>query len=470
MPIELQLAAPRKATTHQGLQVEVRIRNTGSAAVEIPSLYDAAAALTFELFSPSARKLRQMDETTSQAMLLAARPSLAATLEELPAGDTWSRTIDLSPYHYLLPEGDLRLRARYEYEPAQIRAFSDLLRVQVQCPPLQGVQLRSESCMLNSLLAVLHAAPGAESEWYLRHYNSWSPLASWYSEPILTGESAQSVVAVTATFTHAESFDPAFDRWILWTAGVQVKARLHRNGRPLGALRRGDVPNGWRLLPWSNVDRAGSLLLFFEAAPGRLECCRLETESLRPIFGFDFRGKLASVSADESSVHLLLEDRGLVHERVAFTGEKLESRRLFRSRLSLHACEFEPIGGSVKALFREGPHGGALEMWSASLQTGATVHESIDRLPLRHAITELAFDFDKGGRFHLLAATAEGRLYYVGPNLGPILVACGEGPFLPRVVTQRRVFLGFYDPATGYRFCRFSRRARPRLMSFEERA
>jgi hypothetical protein len=303
----------------------------------------------------------------------------------------------------------------------------------------------------------------------LRQYTFGSPLAAWYSEPILAGETAQIVVCSTAQFTHAETFDPVFERWIVWTHEGMVKGRFHRNGQAAGEPRQAALPAGWGLLPWSHHGRDGGPLLYFEAGPGRLECQRLEQDGLHPVFGYGFAGRIAAVRADEESVHLLLEHRGLVHERVTLAGERMVSQELFRSRLPLDTCEMDPFTGLVKALFRERPPGGSLEMFGAALRMGESSHARIDRLPLRRPLTELSFDRDRKGRFHLLAATAEGNLYYLGPKLGPVLVARGESRFFPQVIAQKGVYLGYYASGLGYRFSQFIRhRWGPKILSFEE--
>ncbi len=468
MPIELELEAPRRGgTTHQGYSVTVRLRNRSLEPLELPNLYDTSAALTFELFTAAARRLRQLNGITQQLMLVGARPNMTPTLETLPPGETWTRTIDLAPYHYLLPPGDLRLRARYEYEPAGLRAFSDLARVLVDNPPLTSVDLRLDACLLESALVLLRSESNGHASWFLRQHSLGAPLAAWYSEPVLHGEPAETVTCSTATFSHAGTFDPMFERWLVWTTGATLHARLHRSGKPVGQPRHAAIPPGWRLLPWCNHQRDGSLLLFFEAGPARLECRRLAADGLAPVFGCDLTARLAAVAADEDSVHLLLEHRGVVHERLTLTGEHIASDQLFRSRLPLHACELDPLGGQVKALFREAPHGASLEMFGASLISGESTHARLDRLLLRHPVTELAFDRDRNGRFHLLAATTAGKLYYFGPNLGPVLVARGPGPFFPRILARKRPYLGYYDPACGYLFRPFVRNASPKLLSFD---
>jgi hypothetical protein len=470
MAIELELdAGQRGGTTHEGFKVEVRVRNNGPAPVEAPNLYDTSAALTFEIYSSAAHRLRQMNGVTQQIMLAGVRPDSAPTLEDLGPGETWNRTIDLAPYHYLLPAGDLRLRARYEYEPSQIRAFSPLIRVVVTDPPLTNIAFRRETGMLDSLVVILRAQPSEQSAWFLRQYSFGSPLAAWYSEPILAGEAAQTVVCSTATFAHAETYDPVFERWVVWTNEGIVKCQFHRSGQAAGEPRQAEVPAGWRLLPWCNHDRNGGPFLFFEAAPGRLECRRFEADGLRPVFGYDFSGKIAAVRADSESVHLLLERGGLIHERLNATGEIMESRKLFHSRLPLCACEIEPFTGSVKALFREGPRGGSLEMFGASLRTGESNRAYVDRFPLRQSVTELSFDVDLKGRFHLLAATSDGSLYYLGPKLGPLLVARGDPPFFPQIIAQSGVYLGYRGAGVGYRFSQFlPRRWGSKIVLFEE--
>jgi hypothetical protein len=110
-----------------------------------------------------------------------------------------------------------------------------------------------------------------------------------------------------------------------------------------------------------------------------------------------------------------------------------------------------------------------LELLHVSLRTGQSGSARIDRLPLRHAVTELAFDCDSKGRFHLLAATSAEKLYYLGPNLGPHLVAAGQYRFFPHVIVRKGVYLGYYNLVEGFRFNLFIRgKGGPKIVSFEE--
>ncbi|HWC99282.1 MAG TPA: hypothetical protein VG456_21130 [Candidatus Sulfopaludibacter sp.] len=468
MSIDLELRAARTGTTHEGFKVHVRLRNRGSEPVEAPNLFDTSAALNFELFLVTARKLRNMNGMTGQAMLVGARPDGRQMIEELAAGEAWERTIDLAPFHYPLPAGNLVLRATYEYEPAQLRLFSELIRVVVTNPALESIRFQYENCMLDSLTAILHTVRAGKPGWILRQYNYGSPLAAWYSEPILENEPAETAMCSTAAFAWAETFDPMFERWVVWTVGDRVKARRHVSGKASGEVRQAEIPAGCRLLPWCNHERGGGLLLYFEA-DGRFECRRMEADGLPLAFGCATAGKVSAAGADEESVHLLMEQRGLAYQRLSFTGETLAETRLFRSRLPLHSCRIEPLTGRIKALFRERPRGGSLEAFGASLRSGETSHTAIDRLPLHRPLTELSFDVDGLGRLHLLAATDEGKLYYLGPQRGAALVASGEDRYFPEIVAPRSVYLGYFDSRLGYRFSQFKRGRRgSKLVPFEE--
>jgi hypothetical protein len=469
MPIKLDVRTPRTAlSTHDSLHVHVSLHNDSDTGLELPNLYDTTSALTFELLSPDGEVLRRMNGLTQQYMLSTGRIDGSPTLDDLQPGETWSRTFDMAPLHYLLPAGNLSFRVRYEYEPAAVQLVSGPTPLRVSDPPIAAIHWVRDRCMLDGISVLIHSMEAGVPVSFLRYYSYSRPLAAWHSAPILQGESYSDSFCSTADFAQAESFDPAFERFVAWSRDNQVSAQFFISGQPSGAQRRAPLPDGCKLLPFACHDHRRRLTLFLEAPQRRLECFEFHESSLLPVFSRQLSAHPVAVRADEESFHLLLADRGLVYERIRRDGYSLESRQLFRSRLPLYSADIEPFSGVVRALFLEPPPGKSVHLFAATLATRNTIDKRIDHLPLRGDIGELDFDLDVQGRFHMLVATTHGRLYYLGPNLGPSLIATGRQRFFPRLCAQRKIYIGYSSPGNGFRFYQFDRRRRgTKIVPFE---
>jgi len=464
--IRLLDAAP---TTFGALKIEVSMENTGPAALEVPSPDDTSGALTVAVYYPGGKLLRSMNGLTRQAMRSSGRVSGACSIAPIEPGQTWRWTIDLAKYHYTLPAGEFEVEALFEYPPLNLRLSSGRQWIRVSAPSLRSLDAFRDNPVLDRLDLLFHVGSNGSSAFYLRQH-SRVPLAAAYSEPLPVPPNATAFCAV-ANFFQTASFDPASKRWLLWTDGAQLRAAELMEGVRTGQERRAILPQGRLPLRSAYYTEDDRLFLFLRADPDQLECWELAAESFERAFTHTLSAGRASdavVRADSESIHILVPAGGLMYERLTPFGDPAGSRRLFRSRLKPCLWQFDAEERKATAVFWDAPHGRAVEMFAHDFRTGGRRTLALDSLGLRSPIREWSFAQDQQGRFHLMVSTAQNRLYYFIEGKGPVLVATGEERFLPMVLAYRRVFLGCYRRAFGYRFLTFSNASyQPKFAEFE---
>jgi hypothetical protein len=445
---------PHGATTLGSLEVTVRLENRGLAALVLPGPQDQTAVLTLTLVDPAGHPVQRMNGFSSQAMMSGARLDTRPDLASLGPGEAWSWTLDLASYQYAPPAGDFELEATYEPPSDADAITSPRCPVHIAGPAITRLTALRDNPVLDGLTLLFETKEGAQ---YLRLHGAGCPLAAWYS--VRLDEPGAPAFFSTASFFQTDSFDPFFHRWVIWERDGRVEASLHVSGLPTGERRSALLPTRGRLLRSAFHTASGEVFLSFQSA-GCLDVYRLERGALAWVFAHALPvgvGRDVEVRADDDGIHLLVPFRGLLHDRLDFTGRPIRRERVFRSRLQPHAIELDPVGRVIKAIFRDGPLGRTVQIGAADLGAGeAALHERV--LPLRGRIEELAFDRDPGGELHLLVSTSRKRLYYLRGDRAPRLIAAGEEHFLPRVVAVGQIYLGCHRRSFGYRFLHLGRR------------
>ena len=457
-------------TTFDSLKVEIRLENTGPAAMEVPTPDDITGALTIAVYYPDGRLLRVMNGFTRQAMQTSARVDAAYDLAPIEPGEPWRWTLNLAKYHYTLPEGEFEVEGVFEYPPLDVYLRSERQRILVSAPPLQAIQAFEDNPILDRLELLMNAGSNGSGACYVRQHTG-RPLAADYCEAVQI-PSAGTAFCATANYFQTASFDPVAKRWLLWTDGDELRAIELMRGVPTGAERRAPLPEHRTALRSAYYTEDDRLFVFLRAGAREIECWELGPEFFERAFAHTLnagRAEDAVVRTDSEAIHIVVPAGGLIYERLSLSGDLMGSRRLFRSRMKPCLWEFDAVERTAMAVFQDAPHGRAVEMLSHDFRTGAKRSLALDTLGLRSPIREWSVAQDRRGRFHMLVSTVRNRLYYFMDGKGPILVAAGEERFLPMVVAREGLFLGCYRKAFGYRFLTLFRGGyQPKFVEFEE--
>lgn len=454
-----------RLTTHEGLRYAVSLENSGPTAVELPSTEDESGSLAVVLETADGRR-RVMSGLTGQALTSTARPDADPLLDTLEPGGRWDATLDLAAWHLPLPAGRHRVRATLDHEPAEAHLATEPAGVEVLDPPLARVTVTRDRALLDSLVTLLEADGPAGREVYLRQSNAPRPLAAWYSARVLEGEAADQAWVSTCAFDAAPTFDPCFERWLVWRHGGSLRARLHAFGVPEGETLRADVPAGRAVVP-SAVHAADGALRVFLAAPGVIECHRLGPGGLERVFETPLPGLepgRAVVRADGQALHVVWAEREVRYARLDPAGRPRDRRSLRAGRLPARAWDFEPRGGVLRAAFLDAPHGATVTLAALNVDTDDESRLELDRVLVRGGVRELAFDVSARGTIHALVAPGRGGLYYLRGGSASRRVARGRGPFHPHVVAHRRVYLGAALPGLGHRYAQLGGRTARRWL------
>lgn len=471
MSVRLEFAIDNPLlSTHESLRVSCQLRNEDSQPVEIPSPYDRSGAFRIALFDGGGRPLRVMSRLTRQRVMTDGRADASLDTDTLAPGAEWNWRMDLASYHYPLPPGEFLLDAVYEYPPAGIELNSAPQPIRVKEDPLVALSAVRDNPVLDGLALLLEAEGESGTEYYLRQYNYARPVGAWYSSRILAGQEPQGPpYCATCNFLQTESLDAFFEKWVLWTAAGELRARRYDFGAPTDRYRAAPIPEGRSALRAAIRTLEDDLYVFFLTESGLLECYRFQ-EGLTKVFEHGLRAPFAplSIAADQESIHIAMPWRGVFYERLRPDGRPLERMHVFRSRLSPVSVQYDPAGRRIKALFRDGPHGKTVQMAVVDFARDTVAECRIDRIAIRDDLNELSFDQDSKGRFHLLASTAGGKLYYLFEGSAPRLIAEGEPRYFPIVVAPLRVYLGCYRRECGYRFLQFRKKRRgPKLVGVD---
>ena len=525
MPVDVDISLVRSPiSTFEGVEVVCTLRNTGAAPLLIPGSNDLTGALTFEVRDRAGAIVRRLSGLSRQRMMSSSRVKLDPDLEVLGPGAAWSFTLDLATYHYGFPAGDFEVEAVYTFEPAGVSARSPRRPLTVTAAPLAGVYAARDNPVIDGTALLFRTSFGAT---YLRQHTHRTPLAAWYSAPAVDVRPRGDVFFATAAFFRTDTFAWFSDRWVLRTEPGVIEARLFRDGKPTGERRRAPLPERGTLLRSAGRTDSEELILFFQSN-GLLEAYRLGVSSLDKVFAHALprgAGEVA-VRVGEDRIHCVVPARGVLYQELALDGRLLAERRLFAGRRAPWSAEYDPVDRLVKAIFWDAPFGRTVRLAVARIEEADEDEdadedeETVDEapaeaeaedepagedaedaaptpaqaaeaeegppatrgtgevrggvawremtLPLRGAITELAFDRSRRGIFHLLVATTRGRLYHFADDRGPKLVASGEERFFPVVIAPSEVFLGCHEARRGYRFLKLQQHGGgPKIVDFE---
>ncbi|MDR3702950.1 MAG: hypothetical protein P4L56_25110 [Candidatus Sulfopaludibacter sp.] len=457
-------------TTFSSLKVQIRLENTGTEAIEIPTPDDITGALSIAVYYPGGKLLRSMNGFTMQSMQSSARVDAAYDLAPIEPGEPWRWTLDLAKYHYTLPEGEFEVEGIFEYPPLNVYLRSDRRSIRVSAPKLRAIQAFEDNPVLDRLELLMNVGSNGSGACYLRQHTG-RPLAADYCEAIQIPPGGTAFCA-TANFYQTASFDPVAKRWLVWTDGADLRAIELRSGVPTGGERRAPLPEQRTPLRSAYYTEDDRLFVFLRAGSGEIECWELAPLLFERAFAHTLsagRAEDALVRADSEAIHIVVPARGLIYERLSLSGDLLGSRRLFRNRMKPCLWQFDAVERLALAVFQDAPHGRAAEICSHDFRTGARRSLALDTLGLRSPIREWSVVQDRRGRFHILVSTTQNRLYYFRDGKGPILVAAGEERFLPMVIARGGLFLGCYRKAFGYRFLTLSHASyQPKFVQFEE--
>ncbi|MCA8959047.1 MAG: hypothetical protein KDC38_00980 [Planctomycetes bacterium] len=242
--------------------------------------------------------------------------------------------------------------------------------------------------------------------------------------------------------------------------GDRVHAQQVIFGRSTGARREAPLPQGSTLIASANVVESGALWIYTRDG-AMLVGSELTERGLRE----RFRHRLPDpcdldpiVQADCDFIHIGAASRGLVYERLDLDGRPVERVEAHRTDVPPRRLEFDPVARRLKALFMDGGDDGHLEMLVIGPDPAEVRRQRFELQTLRARVRELDFDFDAQGRFHLLVATDRDRLDYYSHGRGPYVIAEGGSRYLPRIAAPARVYLGYFEASSGYRFLEFDRR------------
>jgi hypothetical protein len=470
MPLKLTIRVLNPAlSTFDSLKIEVQLESTDTFSWTIPSPDDQTSALTIEVSDTAGKPLRRMNGITSQVMATGGRIDPTPSLHRLGPRETWQWTIDLSSFHYPLPEGEWWVEAVYRYPPEDLLLRSNEVKIRVSAPRLAGLQTVLDNPVLERLDVLFHAEEDRAPQYYVRQYGPGLPLACWFSERVSANGLLSDPFFASSNFMETSTFQAAARRWLLWREGSQLRALPLESGRPAGPARAAVLPEGRSLVRSAIQTREDELLVLMFNPAGDVECWRLQDGRLDRTFSHrpaGSPGARIAVRADAEFLHILVPRGGLVHERLRLSGEFVDRHRLLRTRLKPYSCEFDPANGIAKGVFWDGPHGRSVHLVKAYLRTGDVRDCLLPLIPLRAQIREISFDYDRG-RFHLLVSAGR-RLYYFRDGSGPWLIAEGEDSFYPLVLAPDSVYLGCYRKPFGYRFLHFRRgRHVPFIVNYE---
>ena len=133
-------------------------------------------ALRFEVFDARWEMVRAIDGLTRQLLTTSARVDGQPWLDRLPPGGSWTRELNLSEWHYPLPEGEYQFVARLTYPPSEIDAECPPLPLRVTPGRLQTVTAAKDNPGLERVLLLL-TEQSPEGRFYrTRFYASTRPL------------------------------------------------------------------------------------------------------------------------------------------------------------------------------------------------------------------------------------------------------------------------------------------------------
>jgi hypothetical protein len=459
-------------TVFDGMKVEVRLQNADAEPWSVPSPEDDSAAITIAVLSPTGELQRRINGITSQTMENTARVDTTPLMASIKPLETWEWTIDAARAHYPLPEGDhvIVLELFVPAHPGKLLR-SNPVPVRVVTARLTAMHVRRDNPVIHRTDALLKFQSDGREVCSLRQWNPFRPLAAAYLERIPTVQGSSDIHTAAANFFQTESFEPLGQCWVVWRKDEEIQAAKLAKGQPAGGARRATLPRDRRLAGNSFYTFDDRLFIWLLSPEGDWELWELESRNLRPLMRHRVPlslSPLCAVAADPQHIHMLIPDRGLVYEKLTYTGQIVEQRRLAASRLRPHSCHIEPDRGRAKALFWDGPQGKYCELICARLEPGTALIRNRVELHLRHPKAEFSFDFDMHGRYHLLVSTNRHRLYYLRGNRTPMLVAEGQERFFPLVVSPAGAYLGWHSRENGYRLMHYVSKAHaPRLQNFD---
>ncbi len=469
--LSIRLQAP-EITVFDGLKVEVQLQNTDGHSWEVPSPDDRSSMITIAVYAPSGELRRRINGVSRQIMRSTGRIDTSQSIDTIQPLQTWQWTIDAARYHYLLPEGDHVVVLELALPAHEQVLRSNPAPLRVVTAQLMAMHARRDNPVIHRLEALMKVRlPDGGEVLCLRQFSPSRPLAAAYSEraPTMPGSTDNHTAA--ANFFQTESFDPLVQCWLVWRKDAEVQAAKLTEGQPSGSARRAAIPKD-RCLAGNSFYTSGDRLFIWMLSPvGDLELWELEERSLRPLLRHRAPRDLAplcSAVAGPEHIHMLTPHRGLVYQKLTYSGQIVEERRLVSTRLRAHSCRIEPDRGRATALFWDGPQGKQCELLCARLEPGAAPIRKLVIVDLRQPMDELSFDFDRHGRFHLLISTSRRRLYYLREGRTPALVAQGEERFFPLVAAPSGAYLGWYSRRHGFRLVRYRQQAHaPWLENFD---
>ena len=457
--LDLSIVNPR-LSTHEALVLDCSLQSDEVASQTIPSPYDRSGSFQIGLFGEDEIPLRVMDRQSRQFMMAEGRVDASLDLDTLEPGQAWTWDMNLASYHYAIPPGDFNIRAVYVYQPERIHAEWGPRGIHVAEDPLEHVQVLRDNPIIDGLTLLMQARGPDGPNYFLRLHNYQRPFGAWWSSRILQGEQADSPFCASANFYQTHSSEPFHQKWVLWTtSGGWLKARCFDRGQPTGLDRQARLPEGCRLLRSAIRTSVDDLYVFFLRGC-TLEGYRLEHNRLLPSFVHELPLIPAldpAICGDESAIQIASPWRGILLDRLGYEGTLLSRQHVFQTRLRPFSITCEPGEQRIKALFVDGTHIRNMRAVVVNLENNAVAHSSFE-LSLRSECNELHFDQDSLGRFHLLASTTNGRLYYYAEGRGPVLLAEGEERFFPVMVAPLKVYAGIYRRKYGYRFVQYQRR------------
>lgn len=462
MALELTVGPARtEISSHESLTVHCVLRNGGTGTERLPGPYDRSGAFNIVLRDGAGNLVRSMNRQTRQRMLSDGRVDGTLDTEELPSGEQWQWPMDLASFQFSLPAGAYTVSGRLVYPPENLDVESAKTSLNVREDPVCFVGAMRDNPVIDSVSLLIGAESESGRQYFLRQHNYSRPCGAWYAARIPAPPDGGEPFFAPAGYYQAESFDPAFSKWIVMPRGAgTVEAYRFVSGAPR-ARRKAPVPAGLTLVRSAFHMAGGELLLFFWGPAGRLECHRLDDAGLTKLFEHDPRvpaGTAISIGAFADTIHLAIPRRGVVYERLSMDGVLRDRVRAFRTPYEAVAVTYEPVVHRIRALFADARRSQTVQVAVIDLKKEAVSSYTWDRFPLRGGIGELSFDQDEGGRFHLLATTRAKRLYYLSEGRGPVLVAEGEDAYHPVVCAPRKVYLGFYRRSLGFRFVQYQRR------------
>ena len=459
-------------TTLEALHVELTLENDGTTAVTIPGTSDVTDALTLEARRPGGGAVVRMNGLTRQALMNSGRIDETPRLETLEPGARWNWSLDLARYYYPLPAGAYELVAEYQYAPADIRLQSAPLPVTVAAAALLGRCEMEDAPVLDGLTLLLRAAEAEQPFGVLRQHNAPRPLAAWYSDmiegdratrppaPPIAWDGPTPPFLAAARYRTSESFDPTFVKWLIATDGRKLRAYCFEWGRPDPVAASASLPDGLELLDSASYDGDNRLWLAFRRPDGAVEVHEMQPRRLARLFELPLPHTPLppALRWDCDALHVITPHDGALYHRLAHDGTVEISLRVADSALPAFHRDFDPFQKRARLIHFDPAFGErrlpAIELTVVGPEPETVAHVRLDDpLPGRQ-LTELAFDMDAAGGFHLLAGTDAEELYYLRPGEPPALVASGEARWWPLVRARRGAQVGFFQAATGYRFAR----------------